>query len=135
MHLLPGSRSRITLTLRQLWWGMLSAAVAMAIVTPFLGVGLGLTAACNVVLVTAAAFEVDHRGYFRVSAHTRLALLMAAAASALLTLAAGAWMLRLPLGTAGAAAGLTAVATVLSIVVLGRVFALFRRRERVIVVT
>jgi hypothetical protein len=135
MVLLPGSRSRITLTLRQLWWGMLSAAMAMLIVTPFLGVAVGLTAACNVVLVTAAAFEVDHRGYFRVSAHTRLTLLGAAAASALLTLAAGVWLLRVPLGTAGVAAGLTAVATVLSIVVLGRVFALFRRRETVIVVT
>jgi O-antigen/teichoic acid export membrane protein len=132
--MLPGSRSRVTLTLRQLWWGMLSALVGIVVVTPFLGAEAALIAACNVVLVTVALFEAEYRAYVRVSAHARLALLTAAAASALLTFGASVGLMAATLRTAGVAGGLSAAATILSIVILGRVFALFRRRDRVIVV-
>ena len=135
MKMLPGSRSGVTLTLRQLGWGMFSAALAIVVVTPFLGSGAALISACNVVLVNVAIFEADYRAYFRVSTHGRLALLMAAAASALLSFGAGVGLLHVSLQTAGAAAGLSAAATLLSIVIAGPVFSLFRRRETVIVVT
>ena len=133
--MLPGSRSGITLTLRQLGWGMFSAALAIALVTPFLGSGAALISACNVVLVNVAMFEAAYRAYFRVSAHGRPALLVGTAASALLTFGASVGLLHDSVHAAGAAGGLSAAATLLSIAIVGPVFSLFRRRETVIVVT
>jgi hypothetical protein len=114
---------------------MFSAALAIALVTPFLGSGAALISACNVVLVNVAMFEAAYRAYFRVSAHGRPALLVGTAASALLTFGASVGLLHDSVHTAGAAGGLSAAATLLSIAIVGPVFSLFRRRETVIVVT
>ena len=132
--MLPGSRSRITLTLRQLWWGTLTGAVALTIITPILGTRAGLSATCNVVLVTVAAFEADHRGYLRPFTRAAVQLLVTASAAVLVTFVTSLGLLDTRLTVAAEAAGLSAAALVLALVVLGRISALFRSREQLVAV-
>jgi hypothetical protein len=114
---------------------MVSGGVAVVFIAPFLGLELGLAGACSVVLVTVAAFEVDHRGRLRVSTWGLLLVLAAiAGAAALLTFGTGA-VLGQPLAASAVAAVLAALAAVVSIVVLRRLTAIFSPRHRVIEVT
>ena len=134
--MLPGSRNQLWLTLRQLRWGMASAALTVIVVAPLLGDELGLIAASHVALATVAALELDHRRKVRrrlqVTDLGPLQTLAATAgASALLTFGS-ATLLHAALGLAGAGAGLAAAATVASILVLRQGAALFSPRHRLI---
>jgi hypothetical protein len=114
---------------------MVSGGVAVVLIAPLLGLELGLAGVCSVVLVTVAAFEVDHRGRLRVSAWGLPPVLAAiAGAAALLTFGTGA-LLGQPLAASAVAAALAALAAVVSIVVLRRLTAIFSPRHRVIEVT
>jgi hypothetical protein len=129
---LPTSRTRVRLTLKQVWWGVVSGAVAVVFIAPLLGLELGLVGVCSVVLVTVAAFEVDHRGRLRVSSWGLLQVLaVIAGTAALLTFGTGA-LLGQPLAASAFAAALAALAAVVSVVVLRRLTAVFSPRHRVI---
>lgn len=134
--MLPGSRNQLWLTLKQLRWGMASAALTVIVVAPLLGDELGLIAACHVALATVAAFELDHRRRLRKKLRVSdLGLLPAlaatAGASALLTFASAALLHAAP-ALAGAGAGLAAAASVISTLVLRQAAVLFGPRHRLI---